>query len=290
LPNPETPLAWLDPTLASQFEVTRYLLVATCGMFAWDLLTNLRNDYKLLTRYRVGLPTVIYFISRIFTFAFIICGTIISVGAVGNCQHLLIAIGCCFAIAVTSNSLLFFFRLRAVFNADPYTIAFFSFMVLATFGGGITVPFGISGTHIGTTNRCLQNGVRAFSSAGIVISTVNDTLVFIAITWRLLQTTTYEDTLRARVKSFFKREGLPAFARALLESGQEYYLRVHHTDFTLTSFIYLLFSRITVGGNILTMAMIFAPASLPAIYHAMFTVPNIAIANSMACRVYRNIK
>jgi hypothetical protein len=32
LPNPETPLAFLPPTLASQFEVSRYLLVATCGV------------------------------------------------------------------------------------------------------------------------------------------------------------------------------------------------------------------------------------------------------------------
>jgi hypothetical protein len=31
-PNPTTPLAWLPPALASQFEVARYLLVATCGV------------------------------------------------------------------------------------------------------------------------------------------------------------------------------------------------------------------------------------------------------------------
>jgi len=51
-----------------------------------------------------------------------------------------------------------------------------------------------------------------------------------------------------------------------------------------------IFSRVTVGGNILTMGMILAPASLPPVFHAMFTVPNMAINNSMACRVYRDIK
>ena len=45
-----------------------------------------------------------------------------------------------------------------------------------------------------------------------------------------------------------------------------------------------------MGGNILTMGMILAPASLPPVFHAMFTVPNMAINNSMACRVYRDIK
>ena len=51
-----------------------------------------------------------------------------------------------------------------------------------------------------------------------------------------------------------------------------------------------IFSRITVGGNILTMGMILAPASLPPVFHAMSTVPNMAVNNSMACRVYRDIK
>lgn len=47
---------------------------------------------------------------------------------------------------------------------------------------------------------------------------------------------------------------------------------------------------ITVGGNILAMSMILAPASLPPVFHVVFTIPNVAINNSMACRVYRDIK
>jgi hypothetical protein len=38
------------------------------------------------------------------------------------------------------------------------------------------------------------------------------------------------------------------------------------------------------------MGMILAPASVPVVFHAMFTTPNSAIGNSMACRVYRDIK
>ena len=30
----------------------------------WDILNNLNNDYRLLFKYRIGLPTVAYFISR----------------------------------------------------------------------------------------------------------------------------------------------------------------------------------------------------------------------------------
>lgn len=47
--------------------------------------------------------------------------------------------------------------------------------------------------------------------------------------------------------------------------------------------------RITVSGNLLTMIMILTP-SVPPVYHAMFTIPNVAIENAMACKVFRDIK
>jgi len=272
LPNPTTPLAWLPPSLASQFEVSRYLLVATCGMFAWDVLLNLKNDWNLLTRRRgIPFPTMVYFVSRFSTFAYIITGTVFTIGAVGNCQALQVAIGCCYAVGVPATSLLFFFRVKAIFNSNIYIVLFFGFLWLCTLAGSITVPFAIEGAHIGLTNHCINTGVKPFSSTGVIIATVNDTLVFIFISYRLLAVTTYDDSWRGRFRSFFKGKGLPAFSQSLLQSGQEYYL-------------------ITVGGNILTMGMILAPASLPPVFHAMFTVPNMAINNSMACRVYRDIK
>ena len=41
--------------------------------------------------------------------------------------------------------------------------------------------------------------------------------------------------------------------------------------------------------NILTVVSILAP-SFPPVLHAMFTVPNIALTNAMACRVYRQLR
>lgn len=37
------------------------------------------------------------------------------------------------------------------------------------------------------------------------------------------------------------------------------------------------------------MAMILSP-SIPPVYRAMFTIPNVAIENAMACKVFRDIK
>jgi hypothetical protein len=84
LPNPFTPLAFLPPDLANRIEVARYLMVATCGvctsssdikdatstdtgfqMFAWDILINIRNDYKMLTKFKIAWPIVTYYCSRL---------------------------------------------------------------------------------------------------------------------------------------------------------------------------------------------------------------------------------
>lgn len=147
-----------------------------------------------------------------------------AVGVVGNCQSLQVAIGSCFAVAVPATSMLFFLRVRAVFNHNKYIVALFTVLWLATVGGSITVPFAISGGHIGPTDHCINTAVKPFSSAGVIISTVNDTLVFIFISWRLLESAPLEGALTHRAKLFLRGAHLPAFSRTLLQGGQEYYL------------------------------------------------------------------
>ncbi|KAJ8514211.1 hypothetical protein ONZ45_g8218 [Pleurotus djamor] len=71
-PNPNTPLAFLPPVLANQFEVSRYMYAITVGAYGWDCAINLKNDYILLFKLPIRLPTVAYYLSRIFTFLYIL--------------------------------------------------------------------------------------------------------------------------------------------------------------------------------------------------------------------------
>lgn len=212
-----------------------------------------------------------------------------AVGPVGNCQALQVVIGSCFAAAVSLTSLLFFFRVRAILYTNKWIVAIFSLLWLGTVAGSATVPFAITGSHIGPTDYCVNTGVKPYSSTGIIIVAANDTLVFFAISWKLLSSPAIDESIKAKAKVFISGNGLPAITRSLLQSGQEYYLYGFH--FFLSSFLdaHMPTNSITVAANILTMAMILAP-SLPAVLHAMFTVPNVAIVNSLACRVFRDIK
>lgn len=46
--------------------------------------------------------------------------------------------------------------------------------------------FTLMASHIGPTDHCINTGVKPLGSMGNIILTINDTLVFFAISWRLL--------------------------------------------------------------------------------------------------------
>lgn len=81
----------------------------------------------------------------------------------------------------------------------------------------------MDGIHIGTTRFCVNSDVKPFSSAGIVVVAVHDTLVFLAIGIRLVMFS-LADTWSERFKTFLSGKGMGNVSRALLHTGQLYYL------------------------------------------------------------------
>jgi len=82
--NPFSPMTFLSPEQAFQLKISRYILVGTLGVscqsvylsvesvkmanvyqaLLWDIISNLKIDYILLSRHRIRSQTVIYFISK----------------------------------------------------------------------------------------------------------------------------------------------------------------------------------------------------------------------------------
>ncbi|KAJ6454594.1 hypothetical protein C8R45DRAFT_944469 [Mycena sanguinolenta] len=74
----------------------------------------------------------------------------------------------------------------------------------------------------------------------------------------------------ARLRAFFGGRGLSALSRALLESGQDFYL-------------------IAVATNITLLVGVKLPQLSP-VYRAMLAIPGYSLINAMACLVFRRIK
>ncbi|PPQ70819.1 hypothetical protein CVT24_001036 [Panaeolus cyanescens] len=287
--NPQTPMAFLPADLAFQVTIASYILVGSSGVMIWDILNNLTGDYKLLTKHRVGLPTLAYFISRCVNIRLeteIILDTnpaptvldhksaclssFLAAAITWDCARFEKIICAMYPIAIPATSLLFFFRVKAVFDRNQLVVAFFGFMWLAVLAGCLTVTQGVTGVNIGPTKYCLNFDLKDYVSAAAIIPLVNDTLVFLAISWRLMTNTHVDYDIRSGVKTLMFGEYLPAFSKTLFQDGQAYYLT-------------------TVTTNLMTVIMLYI-YTVPITYRTMFTVPNIALMNIMACRVFRNTK
>ncbi|KAJ3489007.1 hypothetical protein NLJ89_g11566 [Agrocybe chaxingu] len=224
LPNPFTPMAFLPPDIAFQVTVASYILVGSLGVLIWDILNNLSSDYRLLTKYRIGLPTIAYFISRVGSLAYVLCSTIFETYPADNCALFEKILCGLYPVAIPATSLLFFFRVRAIFDRNKVVVAFFAFMWLAVLGGCITVTRGVTGINIGPTKYCLNFALEDYVAAAAIIPLVNDTLVFFAISVRLMTNTHVEYNLRNGIKTLVSGDYLPAFSKTLFQDGQIYYL------------------------------------------------------------------
>lgn len=95
--------------------------------------------------------------------------------------------------------------------------------------GSITVPLATRGAHIAPTRYCINSEVKSFASTAVIMTFVNDSLVFFAISIALLPAGPEEHSFKDRVKLLFgvsrgKGDGLSRISKSLFQGGQIYYL------------------------------------------------------------------
>jgi hypothetical protein len=143
-----------------------------------------------------------------------------------NCQLFLVINASLWIPSVPSSSILFFFRVKAIYHNNKIVTAVFGFLWCSLFALSFLVPISVTGTHIGTTEECIITYIARRSSAPLVLNTIFDTAVFIAISLRIMSFATTGKTFSARAQSFVQGDGLPLLSKSLLQGGQLYYLFV----------------------------------------------------------------
>ncbi|KAF5372173.1 hypothetical protein D9758_004996 [Tetrapyrgos nigripes] len=292
-------LALLPPDIARSAQVTIYVQVGALGMFIWDILMNLRGDYQIIVGPvphhasslagcnsnkmipRIGLPTVVYFISRLMTLGSQLSLTLFMIAPV-PCTPTTHIIGVTSHLSMASTTLLFFFRVSALYHSHPYIRAiFFSFWIITV---GLTSVANLLYTDVATLSlpgmqtQCVPlKFQRIFALIPALAILLHDTLVFLAISYKLYMNAHLAESssnargLGSRTGAFFfPGKKLPAFSRALLKDGQVYYL-------------------ISSLCSTAVVALLLAPNVND--YYSLFLTPvEFAVLNSMACHVFRNVK
>jgi hypothetical protein len=101
---------------------------------------------------------------------------------------------------------------------------------LAVLGGCLTLIVGVFKAIMPVNPAsnmiaiCLDSGISRFAAAADIIPLINDTLVFLAISWRLSCNSYDPYTLRSGIRFLIFGDYLPVFSKALLQDGQAYYL------------------------------------------------------------------
>ncbi|KAG6918422.1 hypothetical protein DXG01_014601 [Tephrocybe rancida] len=292
--NSLAPMAYLQPETAYQFKIGAYVIVGSLGAFIWDLLENIYGDYRLAFHHKMSFPTMVYFLSRCSVLASALMNalsrskypssilaqadilTLLSATAaplgIHNCQRAQTSACVLYHIAFSSTAFLFFLRVRAIFNDKKIVIGFFFALWLSVFAGSITVALVGGSDSLGPTDYCLAKPLKPYIGVSPVALLINDTCVFLAISWRLMNVSRMpEQESKAHIspiKRFVLGGGLPSLSRALFQDGQAYYLA-------------------SVASNIF--AVITITPVVPAGFRFMY-VFNAVITNMMACRVYRHTK
>ncbi|KIM88416.1 hypothetical protein PILCRDRAFT_814316 [Piloderma croceum F 1598] len=268
--NPYTPLAFLPPDVADQFQVICYVNVAILAAVTWDWLMAIPEEYLIIRKIGFSRPNIVYFLSRFGTFGYCLTTTIFRTVSIDDCKVLKYVKGSLLVIGVPATSLLFLFRVKAVYNNSKIITAFFGLLWLAITGLNTLILLGKSPDHIPYTKRCMGGlALPEYTTAPIIVTVVNDTLVLFAISYRMLSSAMIRSTWRARTKSFFTGDGLMHLSWVLLQSGQVYYF-------------------VTIGFAITITAFVLSP-SFPVVLKPILGSAYIALSNVMACRVYRVI-
>ncbi|KZP33552.1 hypothetical protein FIBSPDRAFT_943344 [Athelia psychrophila] len=257
---------------AFEWQYTAYIFVAAFVAYAWDWLLSISEEYKVVASAGITSSNAIYFISRLGAFGHLLLMVFNHLVPRHDCAVVVGMLGACSSVSVASTSLLFLLRLRAIYMRSRNITAVFCALWLVTMALILQAYASLKALHVPQTEYCLEKTVTSFTAASLAVF-FYDTLIFLAITYRLAADAVPERNWRSCLLSILKGQGLSRLSRALMQSGQIYYLA------TILVFIF----------NLIVIWSPFVPLSLgPGAHYIVFTIYN-AFTNIMACRVFRGV-
>ncbi|THU80217.1 hypothetical protein K435DRAFT_785517 [Dendrothele bispora CBS 962.96] len=260
-----------------EFGLAHRSLISYRQMLGWDILTNIDDEIELYFARELGLPTFAYLFCRISSVFYALVQTLYVVLDISNCAHLEFVLPLGVAASTNSISFLFLLRVRAIYHESRKAQIFFTtFWLISAACSALFFKFGDGEQSIINPQKCTFGKIHPiFSSVANGLFLVFDTIVYLAISFRLFRIFQFERNLesillgtgsRNRASSFFTGRCLPAFSRSFLRDGQLFYTM----SFFLTVQIIVLY--------------------IPPQYNLIPDPLYLVLLNILACYVFRNVK
>ncbi|KZP18477.1 hypothetical protein FIBSPDRAFT_1046172 [Athelia psychrophila] len=260
--------------VALRVQVADYVFAANFAAYVYDWLLSISEELEIVSRSGLSTSIVIYFLSRIsqVTHLCLLAVFLSALAPAENCEVLVVMLAACVLMSISCTSFLFFLRVRAVYLQSKYVTALFSALWLVAVSLNILLVTVVHAVHappaVGGYSGCIGTGAQSVSLPLAAIF-VNDTLIFLAISYRLTANAMADGGLRSRLLTLVKGKGLFSLSQSLLQTGQLYYFS------TLLYFF-------------LNFAVIWIPFVPPGGQFILFTA-HVGFTNIMACRVFRGV-
>lgn len=265
--NPDVYLNYLLPSVASEYELNRNVNLATLGALIWDILSSIPSDCRLIRIGKAPVVSFAYFIARPASMVMVLLAVLLVTGPVSHCGAISVGIVTCQVTSSAAAAYLFLKRVHAVYFANKVFQHIFSFLWLVGVGTSCAVFAGAYHTslEIADTKHCIRHEGRSALSVAFMDPVLFDTIVYFAITYKILVTHSRGGGWRALCDG----SALPHFSRAVLQGGQLYYL-------------------ITIGINLTRFAFSLSPSASPTL-QVILSSPAVSLASVMACKVHRDL-
>ncbi|KAK7031283.1 hypothetical protein VNI00_013536 [Paramarasmius palmivorus] len=270
------PAISLESGISAMALLGAYTAAGTLGMFLWDLVTHLGDEYELFLKQRVSFPTIVYF------WCSLVIGVIFFATTLEeNCFFMTKALILGFTSVTTSTSLLLLLCVRAFYmHKKKVILAFFISFFLVTGMSLTSVVLGVgenialSGGAVTYCNATEEESDVSLAQASLAVWLGNNIAIFLAVAIRLMpnkdegEASAWYKFTNFRV--LLRGEHLPELSRALWWDCQKYIV-----VFTFTSVVVL---------------GVFLTEILPDFYGFVLIGPHIAIQNCMISSLIRNVR
>lgn len=144
---------------------------------------------------------------------------------VNDCNALSRAIGGLGSVIISLTSLLFLFRIHALYYGQPLVVypftAYWATLSILT----LAVPFFFGDTHVHPTHYCSFERVGTYGAVGAIAAASYDTMLFVAVTFKLISNS-MNNTAKTLSVVLTPHRGMGRISRQLLAGNEQYFMYV----------------------------------------------------------------
>ncbi|PPQ90162.1 hypothetical protein CVT25_012473 [Psilocybe cyanescens] len=262
-----TPLFYVPLEQVHHLSIATYIHIGTTTVLIWDVVDNLRNDFRLFFSFRFGIPTFIYIVTRLSLLAYAIGRTVILTTPVKDCGPYERALNALLIIFLSFTTLFFYIRVCAVHAMNRFIIVIYGIGWLATVAMTTTVTKTFTVHRVGPF--CLERVQGHLLSPTVIVLLVNEIFVYLAVTYKVYTLILNKHiSVAKKLKLLAFGSSLPVLSSVILQDSQ----------------LYGLIIVLTKAFLILTITGLQQPTNI------MFIICHLVLVNVLSCRVYRNIR